>query len=68
MSRIGKKPINIPEKTSYEVKGNTITVKGSLGEDSCEFCNGIEIAEEDKKIFLKMDPEYFKNQEYMMLH
>ncbi len=64
MSRIGKKPIDIPEKTSYDVKGNTITVKGALGEDSCDFCDGIEITEEDKKLFLKMDPKYFEDKEY----
>lgn len=64
MSRIGRKPIDIPEKTSYEVKGNIIFVKGALGEDSCEFCEGIEFVEEDKKLFLKMNEEYFQNKEY----
>ncbi len=31
MSRIGKKPIDIPEKTEVTVEGNLITVKGPLG-------------------------------------
>lgn len=31
MSRIGKKPVAIPSGVTVEVKGNTITVKGSKG-------------------------------------
>jgi len=32
MSRIGKKPLTIPEKTTVTVTGKTVTVKGPLGE------------------------------------
>ena len=32
MSRIGKKPIEIPEKTEVTISGTVITVKGPLGE------------------------------------
>lgn len=32
MSRIGKKPIEIPEKTEVILVGNVLTVKGPLGE------------------------------------
>ncbi len=32
MSRIGKKPIEIPAKTEVSLSGNVITVKGPLGE------------------------------------
>lgn len=32
MSRIGKKPLTIPEKTTVTVAGKTVTVKGPLGE------------------------------------
>ena len=31
MSRIGKKPIAIPQGVTVDVKGNTVTVKGSKG-------------------------------------
>src|SRR5262249_3679913 len=31
MSRIGKKPVEIPPKTKGEVKGQTITVEGAKG-------------------------------------
>ena len=37
MSRIGKKPIAIPEKTEVTVEGNLVTVKGPLGELKREF-------------------------------
>ena len=32
MSRIGNSPITVPEGTSVEVQGNTVMVKGKLGE------------------------------------
>lgn len=34
MSRVGKQIINIPEKTEVNVSGNTVLVKGPLGEIS----------------------------------
>lgn len=37
MSRIGKRPIDIPEKTEVTVEGNLVTVKGPLGELKKEF-------------------------------
>lgn len=37
MSRIGKKPITIPEKTDVTVDGAVVTVKGPLGELSRSF-------------------------------
>jgi large subunit ribosomal protein L6 len=37
MSRIGKKGIEIPDKTEVTVTGNTVKVKGPLGELSREF-------------------------------
>ena len=32
MSRIGKSPVQIPEKVSVDIKGLSITVKGPKGE------------------------------------
>ncbi len=32
MSRVGKKPIEVPEKTEVAISGDVITVKGPLGE------------------------------------
>lgn len=34
MSRVGRKPVLIPDGVSVEVKGQTITVKGAKGESS----------------------------------
>lgn len=52
MSRIGKKPIIIPEKTEINVEGEKITVKGPLGEISRDFKDDIEIKIEDNVITL----------------
>lgn len=37
MSRIGKNPVAIPEGVTVDVKDNTVTVKGKLGELTQEF-------------------------------
>ena len=52
MSRIGKKPITIPEKTEVSFDGEKITVKGPLGEISRDFKNDIDIKIEDNTIIL----------------
>jgi large subunit ribosomal protein L6 len=50
MSRIGKKIIIIPAKTEIKVNGNTVTVKGPLGELTREFRQGIKIEVADGKV------------------
>lgn len=47
MSRVAKKPIIIPEKTTVEVKGQTVHVKGPLGEISRDFKPGINFVVEN---------------------
>ena len=37
MSRIGRKPIVIPENVQIKIEGNTVTVKGPKGELSQSF-------------------------------
>ncbi len=39
MSRVGKKILEIPEKTTVEVKGDMVAVRGPLGELSIAFRN-----------------------------
>lgn len=50
MSRIGKNQITIPAKTEVKVEGDTVTVKGPLGELSRNFGPGIKIEVKDGKV------------------
>ena len=50
MSRIGKKIITIPAKTEVKVTGDTVTVKGPLGELSRTFRPGIKVEVADGKV------------------
>ena len=56
MSRIGKNPINIPEKVEVTISGTSsgqiVKVKGPKGELESKFRKEIKIAKEDKKIVL----------------
>ncbi len=52
MSRIAKKPIQIPEKTEANYSDNVFTVKGPLGEVKKTFRNDIEIKIENNEITL----------------
>lgn len=53
MSRIGKKPISIPEKTEVNISDGKVSVKGPLGELSRSFKSDINIKIEGKEITLK---------------
>ncbi|MCX8124781.1 MAG: 50S ribosomal protein L6 [Spirochaetes bacterium] len=58
MSRIGKKPIVIPNGVSVDVSGNVITVKGPLGTLQRELQNSINVAIENNMINItKKDPQ-----------
>ena len=52
MSRIGKNPITVPEGVTLEIKDNTITAKGKLGELTQEYSD-ITIKLEDGTITLE---------------
>lgn len=52
MSRIGKKPIIIPEKVTVEIIDGIVKVKGPKGELEKKFKQNISIAIKDSKIFL----------------
>jgi large subunit ribosomal protein L6 len=49
MSRIGKKIIIIPAKTEVKIEGDTVSVKGPLGELSRTFRPGIKVEIKDGK-------------------
>ena len=53
MSRIGKKPINVPQGVSVTVSGQTVTVKGPKGQLAWTVADEIEIAQEDGALTLK---------------
>jgi large subunit ribosomal protein L6 len=54
MSRIGKKPIQIPEGVTVEITDGKVLVKGPKGELSCDFSNVVEIKRDDKEINVEL--------------
>ena len=57
MSRIGKSPIAIPTGVTVTINGDTVTVKGKLGELTQEITGGISIKEEDGVLTLDRPSE-----------
>lgn len=53
MSRIGKKPIIIPDSVTTQVSGQKITVKGGKGELNFVANDEVALKVEDKKIFVE---------------
>ncbi len=53
MSRVGKKPIDIPAGVTVDVKDNVITVKGSKGELSQSFAEGISVKVEENQVVVE---------------
>ncbi|MBD3282035.1 MAG: 50S ribosomal protein L6 [Candidatus Portnoybacteria bacterium] len=53
MSRIGKKPIEIPQGVEVKIDGNTVKVKGPKGELEQKIHPGIEIEVKDNSIEIK---------------
>ncbi|MGI9109920.1 MAG: 50S ribosomal protein L6, partial [Opitutales bacterium] len=50
MSRIGKQPVNIPDKVTVSVKGNVVVVKGPKGELSKPFPKEIGVVADAKVV------------------
>ncbi|MDP6566468.1 MAG: 50S ribosomal protein L6 [Alphaproteobacteria bacterium] len=53
MSRIGSKPVEIPDGVNVELAGRDLTVKGKLGELSMRFVELVDVAQEDNAIVVK---------------
>lgn len=53
MSRIGKLPIEIPEKVEIKIEGNRLTAKGPKGQLTREFSPLLSIQQEDNQIVVK---------------
>lgn len=50
MSRIGKKPIPLPQGVKFEVKGNTVVVQGPKGQVQTHLPEGIKLQQQDGHI------------------
>lgn len=59
MSRVGKNPVKIPQGVEVNVNGQTIKVKGKLGEQSLEINDNVTVAleEVDGKKVVRLKPE-----------
>jgi large subunit ribosomal protein L6 len=62
MSKIGKKPIPIPDNVNVELKGNSITVKGPKGVLTWEFHPLMDVKIIDKNIIVQRpnDEKFYK--------
>lgn len=52
MSRIGKKPVEIPEGVEVKIDGQTVTAKGPLGTETVTVCPEISVKLEDNHVVL----------------
>ena len=52
MSRIGKKPIEIPQGVEIKIEGQTVTAKGPLGTETVTIRHEIEIKQEGNTLVL----------------
>jgi len=65
MSRIGAKPIPIPEKVEVSVQDSTVTVKGTNGEITKEFASEMEVRVDDGEVIVERPDD---NKSYRALH
>ncbi len=57
MSRIGKRPINIPPKVEITITGQDIVVKGPKGQLSRTLPSGVEVAQDGDTLVVKRQNE-----------
>ncbi len=63
MSRIGKKPIPVPEKVAVTLNGLLVKVKGPKGELERTLPEGISISQSDGHILVSIDSDKRKSRE-----
>ncbi|HKD44999.1 MAG TPA: 50S ribosomal protein L6 [Candidatus Angelobacter sp.] len=63
MSRIGKKPIPLPQGVKFEVKGNTVVVEGPKGQVKNHLPPGVKLQQADGHIQVTRD-----NDEHAAVH
>ena len=61
MSRIGKEPVALPAGVTAKVEGQTVTVKGKLGELAYVMHDGITAKVEDGKVVVERKDDTIKN-------
>ena len=59
MSRIGKKPIQLPAGVKYEVEGNTVLVEGPKGKVSALVAEGITLETKDGHLHINRSDDKF---------
>jgi large subunit ribosomal protein L6 len=57
MSRIGKRPINLPAKVTVAIEGQTVTVKGPKGELSRTLPDGVTVTQEGETLLVTRKDE-----------
>ena len=57
MSRIGKKPIEIPSGVEVKIEGNMITVKGPKGTESVTFRDEVKVSVADNHVIVEPNSE-----------
>jgi large subunit ribosomal protein L6 len=57
MSRIGKRPIPIPDKVTVTIKGQTVSVKGPKGELSRDLVPEVTVEQADSTVIVKRRDE-----------
>jgi len=68
MSRIGKKPIEVPNGVKVDINGNNIAVTGSLGSSSVSFLDGVKLNYSDNVINVEPKTEEQQNIAYQGLY
>lgn len=57
MSRIGKKPVQLPDKVQFTLKGDTISVKGPKGNLERKLHPAVNVAINDNVVTVSTDPK-----------
>jgi large subunit ribosomal protein L6 len=57
MSRVAKRPVELPQGVTASMAANTIKVKGAKGELSLVVARGVSVEQQDKKLQVKFDGE-----------
>lgn len=54
MSRIGKKPIDLPDKVTASISGSSVTIEGPKGSLECGVSNNVQVKQEEKQLIFEL--------------